>query len=562
MKTAPLYRYLKIKNKTGKQPHVLSFVGTRADESLRRSTYAMVAKDAKHTNVINVSPILEWNTTEIWLYLLLHELPYNMAYRMGLGRVGCLSCPFGSDWNDYLCNHLFRDNNKPFIDKLREYAKRRGIKDTEEYIGSGNWKIRGGGTGFETTTTVSILSLSPDFIAVVQEPKENVYEWIKTIGKYTVDFNGSISTYQIHYHGQIYTVTIEHLEKDTIKISSSNCGANIQFVSHLRRVINKVAHCVHCEMCEVDCPSGALSVVPMVHVDATKCTNCHKCLDYIDNGCISASSIKTTNGNIMNSKTKKTFRSYNNFGFRNQWLEYYLSHIGTYFENNDHGLNIETQLKKSFVIWLREAEILEKDSNRATDMGKLLSELYLKNQIEVWEIIWAVLCENSGICKWYSSSVKFEGWYSKNELDKLLELSIPECGLSTRKNALNALQNTLSNSPLGKNIGVGRLKKEDNNIFITRISYNDLSLVSTAYSLYRYAEKNNRYDLTVSEFYNTEQKEGIYRQFGIERDVFESNLRSLEMDHNHVLRAELKMGLDNIILRKDLTSLDVLKMLI
>jgi hypothetical protein len=68
--------------------------------------------------------------------------------------------------------------------------------------------------------------------------------------------------------------------------------------------------------------------------------------------------------------------------------------------------------------------------------------------------------------------------------------------------------------------------------------------------------------MTVSEFYNEDQTEGIYRQFGTEQDVFEQNLRTLEQESNHVLRAELKMGLDNIILREDLTSLDILKLLL
>ena len=89
MKTAPLYLKLKEMIDIGRQPHVLSFIGTRADESLRRSTYSRIAKDAKHTNVINVSPILEWSTTEVWLYILLYNLPFNSAYRKGLGRVGC-----------------------------------------------------------------------------------------------------------------------------------------------------------------------------------------------------------------------------------------------------------------------------------------------------------------------------------------------------------------------------------------------------------------------------------------------------------------------------------------
>lgn len=68
--------------------------------------------------------------------------------------------------------------------------------------------------------------------------------------------------------------------------------------------------------------------------------------------------------------------------------------------------------------------------------------------------------------------------------------------------------------------------------------------------------------MTVSEFYNQDQSEGIFRQFGISREDLERLLLSLQEDSNHVLRAELNMGLDNIILREDLTSIDILKLML
>ena len=134
LKTAPLYKLLKEYSKLGRQPHVLSFIGTRAEESLRRASYLKIAKDAKHTNVLNVSPILEWSSTEVWLYLFFNKLPINTAYRSGLGRVGCIICPFGSDWNDFLCNHIFPSTAKPFLDKLRVFTSKGGVKETGKFV--------------------------------------------------------------------------------------------------------------------------------------------------------------------------------------------------------------------------------------------------------------------------------------------------------------------------------------------------------------------------------------------------------------------------------------------
>ena len=122
--------------------------------------------------------------------------------------------------------------------------------------------------------------------------------------------------------------------------------------------------------------------------------------------------------------------------------------------------------------------------------------------------------------------------------------------------------NTFNESPLGSSAHVGKVIKIGNKTSVRRDSISDLSLVTAALSLYRYAEKVGRRSLTVSEFYNPEQIDGIVRQFGIERESLEQILRSLEQDINHVLRAELKMGLDNIILRDDLTSEDILKLML
>lgn len=564
MKTAPLYLKLKEIVGKGRQPHVLSFIGTRADESLRRSMYTKIAKDAKHTNVVNVSPILEWSTTEVWLYILLYHLPFNRAYRKGLGRVGCVSCPFGSDWNDYLCNHIFPETTRPFIEKIKSIATRNGVRDVTDYIRLGNWKIRAGGSGYETKSDVSIISTSPDFKALLISPKEDIFQWIKTLGKSTITIDGNKVDFIIKYRDTTYTVKIIIDNKaNSILIEVPNIGNDIFFLSHLRRVLNKTTFCVNCELCEVECPTGALKVTPFVSIDETKCIHCKKCLDFKDNGCITANSVKKAQGLKMESKknTKTTINRYNNFGFRHKWLTYYMGHVESFFENNDHGLNVANQLPP-FTNWLRDAGIVNPAGKDITEIGKLLSDKFANSSVLVWEILWINLNQNSEICAWYSANAEYERLYSKDELEKILEETLPQYSSSVRKNAFGALQNTFVTSPLGAELKIGIVSKVNNKPMIIRKAHNDLSLVATAYSLYRYAEKTGRYSLTVSEFYNPEQKEGIVRQFGIERDAFEQNLRSLEQDNNHVLRSELKMGLDNIILRDDLKSEDILKLLL
>lgn len=566
MKTAPLYRLLKEHSKLGRQPSVMSFIGTRAEESLRRSTYSKIAKDAKHTNVLNISPILEWNTSEVWLYMLFNKLPLNDAYRHGLGRVGCVVCPFGSDWNDYLCNRIFPETTKPFLDKIREFTRKGGVRDIESYIKSGNWKIRAGGKGFETKSSTSLISstVSPDFKMLVTFPKENLFEWIKVLGDVKWIKNNNVYDGQIKYHRDIVSIRLTFDDvNNTVLVEAFNVLTNVFFVSHLKRVLNKATYCVHCELCEVECPTGALSVVPIVKIDETKCIRCRKCLDFKENGCIAATSLKQSEGMKVagNKDQKTTINRYNNFGFREKWLQFYLEHVETFFENDEHGINKENQMNP-FLNWMRDAGIIKQNSKDITEIGKIFAANYAIKSDAIWEIIWVNLTQYSEICNWYSYNLHYNQLYSKTEVEKMMETTLGSYSSSVRKNALGSLQNAFVSSPLGDKLKVGLIVKENNKPSFNRIPHIDVSMVAVAFSLYKYAEKVNRHTLTVSEFYEENQREGIYRQFGIDKSTFERILLGLQEESNHVLRVELNMGLDNIILRDDLKSIDILKMML
>ena len=63
----------------------------------------------------------------------------------------------------------------------------------------------------------------------------------------------------------------------------------------------------------------------------------------------------------------------------------------------------------------------------------------------------------------------------------------------------------------------------------------------------------------VSELYSKEFKGGPYKLFGISRDKLERILRGLQEDKEQILRVDLVADLDNIYLRGDLSSLDIIK---
>ena len=51
----------------------------------------------------------------------------------------------------------------------------------------------------------------------------------------------------------------------------------------------------------------------------------------------------------------------------------------------------------------------------------------------------------------------------------------------------------------------------------------------------------------------------IYKLFGISKDKLERILRGLQEDKEQILRVDLVADLDNIYLRDDLSSLDIVK---
>ena len=569
MKSAPLSKLLKEIVGNGKQPNAILFDGVRAEESPSRSSRSRIGKNVKHNKIINVSPILEWNATEIYLYLLLNGLPINEAYRKGLSRVGCVICPYSSSWSEDLCGQLYPETLAPFVNKIREGLERSKTTGIDNYIRTGRWKMRAGGRYLHTNANVNFMSVAPDFKAILTAPKENLLMWMRVLGDMNIHLDGNITDIDLKHQKQIYKCRLE--EKDDSQVLEV-CGIDpkdVVFVSHLKKVCYKATYCVHCEVCEVECPTGALSVVPRATINKEKCIHCLKCIDFDGKGCHAASSISTSDTSIMTNQIKNVAQGsksginrYNDgMGMRENWVEKYFDTYESFFDNNEHGLNPKYQIPP-FINWLREAYILNAEDKNISEAGQYMAKAYRAKSMIVWELIYIGLCYNSEICCWFHSAIDFNRSYTREEMDIILQDSYPELKDRTLRNPFNSLLNTFKESPLGSSIPVGVLGKEQNKVTLIRQPHDNISLVGLAYSLYRYAERKKRYSLNVSEFYDENQTEGIYRQFGISKETLESLLLSLQEESNHVLRVELNMGLDNIILREDLTSVDILKLML
>ena len=549
MKTAPLYRSLKIPG-TNRQAKVLTFEGVRAEESTRRSEYERVGR-SKHNTTLNASPILYWNNTEVFLYLLKYDLPFNKAYREGNARVGCIICPYSSTWDDMISNNLRKDDLKPFLQRLENQAKKDGVPDVNDYIKERKWKLRAGGRGINFPSSLEVISYKPDLVLQCSKPQKDIFTFLQAVGKYTFDGKNG----ELKYDNKIYSFSVN--EKNNVyTINFANTWQEPTFQGLIKRVFYKSVYCINCESCEVECPTGALSILPEAKIDPKKCISCRNCLMFHDMGCIAAKSLSIT-GNTENQNAMKLI-GYNTFGLKEEWLTTFFDTYETYFSENMHGLHPKEQLP-NFVKWLVHAGILnDSKTKQLTETGKLLRNNYKTNPSAVWEIIWINLTYNSPIAVWYKEKTAWNMSFTAKDMEELIKRDYPNDNPRTIKNIFTSLFRTLKESPIGK---MGLCVEAKGNTKCSKVPCENISKQAVAFSLYKYAENIGTKIFKVSDLYNEDNVQGIYREFGLPQSQFEKLLHTLNGESNRVLTADLNMGLEHITLRDDLNSDDVLKIL-
>ena len=570
MKTAPLYRNLKEIMGLDKQPNVLAFEGVRAEESNTRSQYNRVGVAVKHQNVVNARPIFSWNNTEVYLYILNHKLPFNDGYRQGLARVGCSLCPYSSDWSEMIVGKVYRESVEPFLKHIAQRSELLGIDSDEKkavYIKEGNWKLRAGGkTSDAGNSRLDVITTNPDLKVVLTEPKEEIFTWLRVLGPYQTEETSEGTLGYIKYKGNNYRFLLQSKEDGKIlTVTFFNVGKEIVFQGHIKRALYKTVYCIHCEACEVECPTGALTVVPKASVNANKCVHCLKCIEFKDRGCVMANSMNISEGNLTNKNKMKTsgIDKYSTFGLKVWWLERFFESPDTYFEG-DHGLGVK--MVPAAINWYRDAEIMDRKDKVISPLGRFLADKYNQDHKSVWEIMWINMYYNSLAVQFYIDNIVFGRPYEKKEILTLMADEFPGTAEATLNNPLGALCSMFGineMSCLGDEMGQGFIEAKGKSVkSITRTTDPFIKPAVIAYFLYRYAEAHGRYSLRVSELFDRNNRGSIEKVFGISRSDFENALRSLSSLENGYVSADLLMGLDNINLKEGATALEVLETLL
>lgn len=572
MKTTVFRRTMKELHQTEKQPKVAVYEGVRSDESARRSGYERIGANVKHPNLFNCRPIFRWNDSEVFLYMFSRGIELNPAYRMGLTRVGCGVCPFASDWSEYLIRRIYPDISKKYVAVIEDMARNLGLSSKEkinEYISSNNWQKNAGGRGLiPDGSRVDLISKEPNFECVVNQPKSDWRIWLYAMCDFFSDESGNITRGQMNFSGALYRFTVEETN-NSVRFIVEGTVNKPALHAMLSRVLTKTAGCELCGVCEAECPTGALTVRNKVEINKNMCVHCHKCLEVSSRGCLIAHRKQINEGGMLvksaNMRTSGIDR-YSTFGLRDEWVDVFFDKGDSWFGSYP---NLGNKMIPAAINWLREAELIDEKEKKISGKFDIVKDLYDRNKLAAWQVIWVGLSFNSAIVNSFVKSLKLEVQYTRDDIVAIMREDFPTLNDNTIKNPTNALVTMLRYSPLGcltsevsdaQNIYVAELLMSGNSTKgIRRVSPGYVSMPALAYLLYKEAHTSKCFDVTVSDLLLPGQI-NPYSVLGMNADNLIPALKALTQ--MGVLTADLTGGLENVHLNEDITPDEALEAVI
>jgi len=213
---------------------ILSFIGQRQYESSQRYDKGNVWRNPWVPGQIGASPIQNWPSLLVWLYLFQQNAEYNPLYEQGLERIGCWLCP-ATDMGEFEDVEKYSAQNERWQKALREFAD--GKKLPAKWLELGLWRWK------ELPKGMRDYLEQQGIAAVGERPTQAIDEKALT-------------------------------EEESERVQIFFCISDDE---HAVRM--KALHCMGCGICLSLCESGALKMVGQrIEVDPEKCIGCGKCM--------------------------------------------------------------------------------------------------------------------------------------------------------------------------------------------------------------------------------------------------------------------------------------------
>ncbi|MBF0235517.1 MAG: phosphoadenosine phosphosulfate reductase family protein [Desulfamplus sp.] len=266
---------------------VLTFDGVRKMESSRRSNYPRISNDHKIAREVLARPILEWSDMQVWFYMIFHEIFFNKAYKKGFRRVGCLFCPFNSDWSQILFKKYYFNQWKKWRSFLKKQAVRMSHPNPEVFVEHG-WRARAGGRGLEfykssIEAAPCILSESAVQYQLLSGDIRLIRHFLRPFGPQSIVKKDIYSeTFLIHdfQSNQILASVEAGYMDQAIRINYIVDKNKRLFQQRVEKQLKKLQVCIFCGACGAQCKFNALNSENHFFIDDSKCNSCLVCVSH------------------------------------------------------------------------------------------------------------------------------------------------------------------------------------------------------------------------------------------------------------------------------------------
>lgn len=540
----------------------MAFTGIRGDESASRSEYDDVSLGEKVKGQYSCHPILEWNSAELFSYIFERDLILNETYKKGNSRAGCLVCPLASSKNMFFKEQSYGENasgdglsTRTFNDIIiQTSSKELSSSDAvKEFMDIGGWKARRSGKELSIAQSLCIENFENGILTITLiKESTDWHQWIKTVGEITYLNDDTV---EVMYEGTPYVVTHTSSsagEVFTVPIAT-NTKRDIYFMSALKTIFHKTAYCIGCGVCQANCPNGFISFDDGNVVIDDRCVKCKKCHE-IDYGCLLANSMRLPKGE----KKMGSVDRYGNMGIEYDWVKKYLDKKDEFWDSA-HGLGIN--MVKYLRSFLNDSGVTEK--GKFTEFGAVIDKLGIEN-VEAWALLVCNLAYTAEYNWWIKNTVVGQTYTPQ----AIMSLLGDEMSNNSKAHIVSAYKNIFISTPqVGNDLGLGicdyEIRKDKRYLnSITRSSWQNPDPRVILYSLYKFAEGcGGYYQFTLSRLLNHEiDSEGVSTTeiFGIDREQMEKLLTGLSVNYPEFINASFTLDLDNITLRSEKSSRDVL----
>lgn len=543
----------------------MAFTGIRGDESSSRSQYDDVSFGSKHKGQYSCHVILDWSSAEVFLHIYANNLLLNETYKEGNSRAGCLVCPMAATKNFYFKEVAYSKSEESedyTTTKYNDIILQTTSKifsteaDEREFMDTCGWKARRSGKELNFAEDFCQETFEKGILTItLLRERTDWREWIKTLGDIARLDEKQID---VIFHGTLYAIKREVKGRQQIfRLElKANTKDDIYFVSSLKTVMRKSAYCIGCHVCEANCPNGFIFMENGKVAISDKCIKCKKCHD-VFHGCLVANSLRLPKGVTKMGSVDR----YGNIGVEYSWIVEYFQKKDMFWEDNDLGTNKIKNLKS----FLSDAGVTVPKKNTFNEFGSVIDRMGIETA-SAWGVLLLNLVYTSEF-NWWIMNTEVGCTYTPAELIEMLTRDV--ASNNSRTHIVSAYKNIFASNEILSHMGIGicSLKPDAKNrvlLNITRRTWDEPIPEVILYSLYKFAEAcGDYYQFSLETLMDDSiERNGVSpsRIFGLDRDTMIRILNGLSINYPEFISASFTLDLDNITLRDDKTSADVLSL--